>query len=340
MAYKKKSKKNDPSYRRKSNSKHTPCERFLRFQYTHPGSAAGEESVYIDIAKELSKVNRRLYRQGMVYRVANISITSRDSTNALVSFGTAPDTWVTRAAWNRGLNLYNKMNDQVLDQPGSGNRKGRYHDYKVYLSDDMRQKGVGGVLKAIDNGNQQYKDGEWTYSRWSTPDGTPTHDLFWTGILGAHNGSAGSRAYVGLIQSYGESRASVHKESPIFDTDGDDDPLINIFDAGTHVDELADVVANDSDEPPYGVMNGSDEATIGDYYPGAGSNGSKPVVRRLAAVGQQGSSSAPTVMLPGFDTICGLIELEVQTDNPTPDAFDITIELAPGNYKGVAAFDI
>jgi hypothetical protein len=72
--------------------------RYLRYQLVNSANSGTETSHYIDLAKDLSAINRRLYRQGKVYQIANISITSRNTTGGLVSFSTAGDTWVTRAA--------------------------------------------------------------------------------------------------------------------------------------------------------------------------------------------------------------------------------------------------
>ena len=349
MARVKKSKKTDPSYKKKKKT-HIPAERFLRFQVTHP-AGSGETSHYIDIAKELSKVNRRLYRQGMVYRVSNISITSRDTVHGLVSFATAPDTWVTRNAWQRGFQLWNEMNNKVLDMPGAANRKSQWHDYKVHLTDDARtSSNKPGVL---DNGNNAYVDGEWVYSRYESPDGVAANDNFQAHLLGDHTVSGSQYTSVGLVKSYGEGRATVQDNVPALDSEGDDDPLLNLFDYGTEIDEIAENLDNYGDLPPYGYGTA---ATLGEHYPGSETNGPKPVVRRLVSIGTAdiGTSgilntkgvAAPTVMLPGFDAICGLVEIETQSQtkdgviNPDPDIFDVIIELAPGNYKGVAAFDV
>lgn len=338
MAYRKKSKKKDPSYKKVKKSGFTPANRFLRYKVANSSNPGTETSHYIDIAKDLSAINRRLYRQGKVYQIANISVTSRNTSNGLVSFCTAPDTWVTRAAWNRGFTLYDEMNRKVLDMPGSMSRKGRWHDFKVYLTDNHRSS--TNKPRPIDNGDYMAGSGEWIYSEFESPDGTPDRDQFVTHILGAHN-KAGTGDYVsvGLIKSYGEARASVQVDAPLVDSEGSDDPLLNLFDYGTEIDEIASNLENDGDNPPYKVLQGGDNATIGEHYPGSESNMPKPIVNRLAGIGQQGGSSAPTVMLPGFTAICGLIELEIQSDVEN-DEFDITIELTPGNYKGVAAFDI
>ena len=349
MARVKKSKKNDPSYKKKKKT-HIPAERFLRVKVTHP-AGEDETSHYIDIARELSKVNRRLYRQGMVYRIANISITSRNTVNGLVSFSTAPDTWVTRNAWQRGFQMWNEMNNKVLDMPGAASRKSQWHDYKVYLDNDHRESASARRLLAVDNANNPYLNGEWTYSEYNSPDGTTSADAFTAHLLGEHDGSSGSWASVGLVKSYAESRATVRESVPMLDADGDDDPLLNLFDYGSEIDEIASNLDQDGDAPPYGY----DINNLGEYYPGSSLNGPYPVVRRLAALGtadigtgafaDQGVA-APTVMLPGFDAICGLVEIETQSQTKGglftsgDDIIDVIIELAPGNYKGVAAFDV
>lgn len=358
MAYTKKSKKNDPSFKKVKRSKFTPAERFIRVKVNHPENQ-DEVSHYIDIAKELSKVNRRMYRQGKVYRIANISITSRNTVDGMVSFSTAPDTWVTRNAWHRGFELFNEMNRKVLDLPGAEARKSRFHDFKVFLSTTHKGAAAERLPKVIDNGNNEYLDGEWVYSEYQSPDGTTTVDAFTAHLLGNHStntDSEGNVTYnsVGLIKSYGEARATVpNTDVPARDSDGDDDPLLNLFDAGSQVDEIANKLDISNDRTPYG--NSNNEALIGERYPGSSDNGPKPMVRRLAAIGTADTGTgafsnqgvaAPTVMLPGFDAICGLIEIETQSKSKAglfvdyEDSFDVIIELAPGNYKGVAAFDI
>lgn len=340
MAARKKGAKKSVAKKKKSGF--TPASRFLRYQITTSSNPNTETSHYIDIAKSLSMVNRRLYRQGKVYQIANISVTSRNTVDGLVSFSTAPDTWVTRAAWHRGFEIWNKMQNKVLDLPGQKSRKGRYNDFKVYLSEDMRATfTTNSHPRPMDNGNQLAVAGDWFYSEYQSPDGTTGSDEMKIHLLGGHTaGAGGGDTYtsVGLIKSYGEARATINKDNPLVDSDGDDDPLLNLFDDGTQVDEIAEDLMAFGDSPPYALTDGNNNS-IGDLYPGSDDNMSKPVVNRLAGIGQQGAGIAPTVMLPGFTAICGLVEVELQSAAPD-DVIDITIEIAPGSYKGVAGFDI
>ena len=342
MATKKGAKKTMVKKKAKGRS-FTPASRFLRYQITNSGTPGTETSHFIDLARDLSSVNRRLYRQGKVYQVANVTITSRNTKSGLASFGTAPDTWVSRGAWKRGFALYEHMNKKVLNLPGSASRKGRYQDFKVYLSDDHRTS--ANTPRPLDNGNNQASAGEWVYSQYTSPDGTTGADEFTAHLLGGHNGSAGSRNSVGLVYSYGESRATISIDNPLMDEDGSDDPLLNLFDAGTQVDEIAANLELDGDQAPYAIALSGNPDDTGEYYPGSTNNLPKPMVNRMTAIAASGWGAgpadyvAPTVTLPGFTAICGLIELEVQSSEAN-DVYDILIELAPGSYKGVAAFDI
>jgi hypothetical protein len=326
--YKKKPKRTDPSYSRvkKKPKTGTPAERFLRFQITTSASADTETSHYLDIAKALSEINRRHYRQGRTYSVRSVSVTSRNSSGALVSLGTVGNTWVARGAWNRGFQMWNKMNDLVLaNQP---TRKSKYHDFKVYLTDDHRTS--SNKLRPLDNGNNQAGEGEWVYSEMVSPDGTTSADAFKMHMLGDHNGSPGNWTSVSLIRSYGEARATVPNTSvPAIDGGGDDDPILNLFDDGTQVDEIAQNLDSYGDLTPYA----NDSTLIGENYPGSSGNLPKPMVQRL---GSLSNTSNGMLRLGGFDAICGLVEIEVASQQPN-DTLDIIVEIAQGDYKGVKA---
>ena len=75
-------------------------------------------------------------------------------------------------------------------------------------------------------------------------------------------------AVVGLIKSFGESRSTVNDFSPNVPGDAADDPLVNVFDYGTSVDEVIDRMTTDNDKPPYET----------DAYPGDDANMPKPLV--------------------------------------------------------------
>lgn len=314
--------------KKSKNSKRTPAHRYIRYLLEHTGT--GEDSHFIDIARDLSGLNRRLYRQGKVYRVKSATVHSSTQTT-FVKFATVPDTWVSRNAWKRGKKFWDMMNSRAMLGTGQ-NYKGRWHDFKVLMHADQTSDADQGT--PIDSGDNAMNSGEWVYSKFTSPDGTSTSDEFQAYFMGDHTGSAGSRTFISLIQSYGESRATVNNGDPQLDSDSDDDPLANLFDSGTETDEILDDLQTDNDLPPYSFAAGS---TLGDRYPGAGDNLPKPWVVREVSLDQDANGAF--AIARGFDAICGLIEVET-TSSQDGDIIEVLIELEAGDYKGVYAGDI
>lgn len=296
----------------------TPASRYLRYEMQMSANAGTEVSAYIDIAKDLSAMNRRLYRQGREYHIKRITVVSSNTPNGgnRISFSTAPNTWVTRNAWKRGFAVYKEMNKNA-SRNLSSDVAGTYDDFKVYLSNTHR---TGTELSPNDNGGNNVQPGEWVYSQFVTPDGTATHDEFETGLLGTDVGAAGTRTYVGLIRSYALSRATVQVDSPNVDINVRDDPLVNVLDSGTQIDEVLENLIQNGDNTPYNTG----------AYPGGTTNMPLPVVVQDTTI-VDGKAT-----VGGFSAICGLIEVEAKTQQPN-DVLSILVEVAPGNYRGVAA---
>jgi len=296
----------------------TPANRYLRYELTNSGTPGNETSHFIDLAKDLSRINRRLYRQGRDYHVKKITIVSSNTPNGQnrVSFSTIGADWVSQQAWKRGFRTWNEMNKEA-SRNLAGDVSGTWSDFKVYMTNDMRS---GTVLNPLDNGGNQYNSGEWIYSELVTPDGTTGDDIFQLHMLGNHNGSVGAWNSVSLVKSYGESRATVQTTDPNVPSVASDDPLVNVFDYGTTVDEVIDNLEAHNDAPPYGVAN----------YPGDDGNAPKPIVVQDTTI----VDGRATV--GGFHARCGLIEIESKSPIDF-DVFSVLVELAPGSYRGIAA---
>lgn len=317
--------------RSRSTAKRTPAVRHLRYELTNSGTPGTETSHFIDLAKDLSAINRRLMRQGRMYHVKRITVVSSNSGQSQgpspadqpathagrISFSTAPDSWSTQMAWKRGFESWNRMNQKVSVNKG-GEFKANYHDYKVYLSNDMR---TGTVLTPKDNGGNAVSAGEWEYCEYVTPDGTTSADPFTAGLLGAQSGSVGSITYVGLVQSYSDSRATVYASGPNDDPQIDTDPLMNLFDDGTVADEILQNLQSDNDAPPYDAGQ----------YPGGASNMPKPLVVQDTTLGVDGKAT-----VGGFSAMCGLVEIETKSPIAN-DVYSVLVELAPGKYRGIKA---
>ena len=140
-------------------------------------------------------------------------------------------------------------------------------------------------------------------------------------MLGDHSGSAGAWNSVGLIKSYEASRPTVQdSNSPNVPTAASDDPLVNVFDYGTGIDEVIDLMETEADAPPYDA----------DDYPGSDGNMPKPIVV------QDGTLQDGRCVLGGFSAMAGLLELETKSPIEN-DVFSVLVELAPGNYRGISA---
>jgi len=301
-------------------SKKTPAVRYLRYELTNSGGDPGTEtSHFIDLARDLSRVNRRLYRQGRDYHVKKITIVSSNTPNLgnRVSVSTAPDSWVTRAAWHRGFKAWNKMNKTAQDQL-SGDIQGTWADFKVFLTADM----AGATLPSpLDNGGNAAGTAlNWDTRQIITPDGTATDDAFYATLLGDHVGAAGARTSIGLVRSYGESRATVQIQDPSVPSVASSDPLVNLFDYGTTIDDVVDNLEDHNDQPPYQQVT----------YPGGAGNMPKPLVVHDTTI-VDGRAT-----MGGFTALMGALEFEIKSAVPS-DVFSVLIELAPGKYRGIKA---
>lgn len=297
--------------------KMTPAVRHLRYEITNSGSANTETSHYIDLARDISAINRRLYRQGRDYHVRKVTVTSINTPNGTgrISVSTLPNSWTVRGAWKRGFEHWNRQRKEAVK--GSSIKPGSYNDFKVHLTNDSR---TATLLEPKDNGGNDLLFGEWNYATLLSPDGTTSADAFELHMLGGHSGSAGSRVSVGLVESFGTARTTVNAIEPNTPSAADSDPLVNIFDDGTIVDEIINQIEDENDVPPYDTA----------AYAGMAGNHPKPLVMQTGAIDNG------RVVLGGFNAICGLLEIEAQS-GVAGDVFEVLVELAPGNYRGVAA---
>ena len=136
------------------------------------GAVSGDSRSYIDTAKQLSKVNRRLYSQARNYGYQGLTfiwrsaalipeepgppvVPSRVLSTIEVSIATAGNTWVTQNAHVKGEALWHQMQQLVLeDNPSIA---GKWHDYKIQLSDEQA---AARTLECRDGQGVLYVDGE------------------------------------------------------------------------------------------------------------------------------------------------------------------------------------
>ena len=126
---------------------------------------------YIDVAKDLSMINRRLYEQGKQYFIQSIDLGFIAPTTGgaavstvYMSVATAGDTWVVHNAHTKGKALHKEMQNLVLkDNPSVA---GKWSDFKVYLDDHHK---TVGTLAPLDGDGVAVRPGEWDYSTFVMP---------------------------------------------------------------------------------------------------------------------------------------------------------------------------
>ena len=297
----------------KKYSKKAPTQLRLSFEVSATQSA---DLKFIDIARALSAVNRKFYRQGVYYYVNSVEL--HNDENSVVDLLVAPDNWVTKNAWNRGFRTFQAMNAQV-DTP-----RPKYHDYKVKLTEDQTESNtMDPDLYDSNMTHTGYGPDEWEFSKYTTmlSDGGSA-DEFTAHLIGPHDGPEGNRDSIGLILSYADSRAQPDMSGqPVLPAGADTDPLALLFDAsGDHaVTDIIDNLNDDNDETPYDA----------NQYVGS-STGALVQVARLTTV----LTSHRVSKSSGFCVPFGLIAVR---PSETATGYSITLNLAAGTYHGVYA---
>ncbi len=298
---------------------------------------------YIDLAKDLSKINRRLYRQGYTYVVQDIQLFTaagmRSSDIASMQFSTMGNSWIVHNAWRKGFKAWQKMQNDFMD--GDGARlKGKWADFKIYLDDS--QAG-GTTLEPYAGDGAVYTAGEWVHSNFVYDDAgtsrSPTIHMI---------GTSTADSAIGLIQAYGDSRNYPTSE-PRHPSALNTGFYAEFHGVGDVDDELGSDIEDDNDLPPYDQ----------DEYPGGATNADVAVVTRWISVNaNQGMSTTA-----GFIAPCGLIKVD-STEYALNDAHAVTLAddstsdgpgplsvfavgtaatnaiiltIAPGPYRGVLA---
>lgn len=288
-------------------------------------------SRFIDIASDLSRLNRKLYRQGYQYVVAGVTVTDDVGiTSALdVSISTAGNTWVTQNAWTKGHALWTEMNREVLDDNPSV--QGKWADYKVSLTENMA---FANTISALNGAAGALASGyEWQKSIYVVPQ----HDVdpITGAVLPAREFTAClvgpddlPNGVFSLVKAYEESRATVQDITPNVPAALPDSFYLKLTDDGSQDPELADVIIDANDQPPYSPIDGA--------YPGGAYYTTSEATTRVCRGVK--NDFTPTMQLPGFTAECGLLRVD-GTRPPGADNvnYRLQLHLVPGNYRGVMA---
>ena len=324
-----KSKERDPSYKRvhgnypaKKYKKGTPIVSRLTYELV-----ANDATKFVDIAKDLSAMNRRMYRQGCYYYVQSVELYNNE--DKYLDIYTLPDTWSTKSAYRRGLGIWNEMNEKTI--VGKGGVLPKFHDFKIWMSDEHRL--TGNLVTATYGPNtggspshsvQTVSPSDWVHSKYysADDDASGTADGFQIHMVGPNSGSAGNYTSVGLITSYAQTRPMSQVSEPRIAADLEDDPLVMLHDASEEEQHKAIMQTFDTDNDAQPYNNATHVGELVNSFTHAG---------RLLTTGAVGRRDT----VPGFCAPVGLLCLIPEDGTSTVSR--LVINLAVGTYNGVYA---
>lgn len=298
--------------------------------YEMPTATGAGVSRYIDLFADLSRLNRKLIRQGHLAYIAGVTVTDDVGvTSALdVQIRCAGNNWVTHNAWTKGAALFKEMNQEVLESNPSV--QGKWADFKVLLTENQASVNT---IDALDGAAGAWPAGaEWEYSRFVIPQ----HDVDpvtgavlpaeeWTACLVGPDDVPNKR--FSLVKAYEESRATVQDVAPNVPATLPTSFYLKLQDDGSQDPELAQVIEDANDQPPYPNTPGT--------YPGG--DGFTNFAGSLVSVARGVKNDfTPTLQLPGFLAPCGLLYVSA-IRSAGSDNCRIQIHLASGPARGVMA---
>jgi len=288
---------------------------------------------YIDIAKDLSKVNRRLYRQGYTYVVQDVQVgltTGMQVTDIQqFTFATAGNSYVVHNAWSKGFKLWRSQQREILRAlPGI---QGKWADFKVYL-DDVHEDST--ILEPYAGDAAVYLAGEWEHSKIVFDDDGTERELKMHLIGSSNLADTNNESGIGLIHEYQISTRRPQDPEPDVPADASNSIYAKILGTDEMSDMMVDNIEGDNDSSPYDDVE----------MPGGATNADTPVLVRIGAV----SANQSVGRFGGFIAPCGLLKVssvEMQLDGATPAVYEQTgsatavmiVTLAAGPYRGVLA---
>jgi len=281
-------------------------------------TGAGED--YIDLAKCMSMVNRKLYRQQGIWEVlgvqlfadaldTNVAPPRRVGIPYTVAVSGAPRTWVTRNSLVKAFHAWKDQQDKAISAAGSVDIRPRWADFKVYLNENHRLwLAAGNDLTPVSGhmfgGDDAYQLGEWIHSKivWEEVDAAvavveqdPEMVIM---------GPTALPASVALIDQYGDSRALPQSPDPVTPTLLADNMYTQSHDAlGEQMEEVTANLRTDNNEPPYQQVN----------YPGGDGNGIEPLLFGFVA-NTSGATRGRKTVMNGFAAPNGLLEVQRHLD--------------------------
>ena len=300
----------------------------------------------IDLARDLSVVNRKLHRQKQIYTVLGGQVL--ESAGSTFYFKTAPPAWTTNVAIRRAFNTWRKVHREVYKNSDISSPK--WSDFKLKLDiNHTDSTTLSPLFDTVEQGGSSrvyYSMGEWNYStivqpKLIDPDGDgglefdADADSWDMHIVGETYGAgkvetdhSNSQTFlqnitsVGVISSWYHSRSvpdtAEPNNAPAADADGlhgvRTDPLSNLFNVMDDDSEQLSVIESENDNAPYNMS----------FVPGMRAGELQLVA--LTDNSQSGGSGADVQIVPGFQAACGLVRVKASGNNGAILMLDVMTE--------------
>lgn len=306
----------------KKQKKVEPCQVDLTFQLV---PAEGTSMFYIDLAKSLSAINRRLYRSGYVY--ATDGITVQGVAGEIFAISKIPEGYVSENAWKKAFNHWKKQRAETID--GKSGVTGKWSDFKVYYDAFQNPSNAAGfyptvlpmVTNQVGSAEVDYTGAEWNYSDITWTDTGGVVRVMPVGMLGPDQ----SHLYGGIIEAYGDTRRTSHAEDPNLPPSFSTSWIEHMGPASGEMEtDIENLVEIEGDQPPYAITE----------------DPADPIYLGGATTGNQGISHCalqiPTTNAP-LHVQGGAFPLGQMLVTTGASGATITIHCSRGFYRGVAA---
>ena len=262
----------------------------------------------IDIAKALSAHHRTLVRQKQIFTVMGGMIVDDPSSGKKVTVSTAPNTWYTRAAVNRSFKAWKDMRSKALANAEATSGTGQYADFKVLLNNTITSKYRSAVATGVAGSRPALASSEWSYSKLEDEQANETYIQ----IIGDHApGSNRYSATLGWIQTRALPEQAGEPSMPDLDGDGTKDYkqdfISNMHDSSDGQLERLELAFEENDNTPFGFTELYADTT----------NSNNTQLQCMTYV----SATNPNQMIPGFEALCGLVHVHVESGSTSPILF-------------------
>ena len=298
----------------------------LRIRLSNSDGAGGfvaTSKQFLDLSQIASIVNRRFYRQGLVWPVSGFELKdvgSNSITSASVKLSKLQDNWSTNNAWLKVKSIWDEQQQLAIDQMGAESAVARFRDFKIFMDTEHVTAGFAANKLPISGDATAFVPGEWDASQIVIPtNGGASQAEYNMKMYGSSDAAAKT-----ILGGYAFSRAfpqSPDPQTPSVNTSW----LNEVMDYGNVNDDVVVNATDNNDQLPYSQAD----------YPGQPTNGGGAQYHDQMLL--TGTTISGTDHAPGGAFQCGLIRLDLQGFSTSQlQEMDLIINLVPGDQRGYA----